>query len=126
MNRKLIASLMLGAVIGLSGAAQAENMIKGIAVTDEDWPRVQEKCNALAAAHMSEQQKVGTDSSSDSTSTDGTGTDGSTDNGQSENNDSQGSSDQVGSETNALLAKSIDLDAVVYQDCVDAGLVTNP
>lgn len=116
MNRKLIASLLLGAVIGISGAAQAENTIKGINVSEADWPRVQEKCTALAAAEKVDDSTTST-TTSDSSS-------GGTDSGSS--SDSQGSSDKVGSEMNADLATSIDLDTIVYQDCVDAGLVTTP
>jgi hypothetical protein len=112
MNRKLIASLLLGAVIGISGAAQAENTIKGINVSEADWPRVQEKCTALVGAEKADNQVTSSTESSTESGTDSNSTD--------------KSSDQVGSEMNADLATSIDLDTIVYQDCVDAGLVTTP
>lgn len=96
MSKKMIASLIFGAVLSISSAAFAEVVINGRTISAEDLPKVQAQCDTLLARSN--------DRNTD-TSTSGDGDQGRVANGMNED-----------------TVKSIDLQLLTLDDCRKSGL----
>lgn len=108
MTIKAFASVLaLSSAMLLGGQAYAQTMVGGMSVTDEDLPKVQERCDQLALA----------DSTESATETTSAGTD----------DTGAATSDSDVEDTNEMAnatTPTIDLDSITLEACTEAGLTT--
>jgi len=112
MQTKMLVSILgLSAALAFSGPAWAQVVFNGTALSDEDLPKVQARCDELANA-----------ASTESLSTEGSGD-------QSEDVNDAGQADATVNDAPQAIedpTTAIDLDTVTLEACNEAGLTTAP
>lgn len=107
--KTLISILAVGTALAFAGPASAQSMINGTAISADDLPKVQARCDELANA--ADTESLSEDTKENSTDTNAGAADATVE-----------TTPQANEAANATSA--IDLDTLTLEACTDAGLTT--
>jgi len=116
MQVKTFASIIaLGTALALAAPAAAQTQFNGTALSADDLPKVQARCDELANTASTESLAEDNEGGDD---------DGDRTNDETDDNSDAGGAPQANAAANATSA--IDLDTVTLEMCTEAGLSTSP